>query len=57
MTTRQTEAYRREAETCIDIAQRIPIREERQRIMELAQRWLRLAERAEIGERPDRSSD
>jgi hypothetical protein len=39
--------YRREAKACIDVAERISVREDRLRMMEMAQRWLELAQRAE----------
>jgi hypothetical protein len=46
--------YRREAKACIDVAERMSVRADRLRIMEMAQQWLELAERAEAegDERP-----
>jgi hypothetical protein len=50
MTSRKAETYRRDAAICIDIAKRISITEERELMLDMAQRWLRFAEQAETQE-------
>jgi hypothetical protein len=42
--------FRRQAAACVDIAQRMSLREDRARILEMAQRWLELAQKAESAE-------
>jgi len=42
--------YRREARLCLEAAERVSIREDRERLMELARHWLALAEEAEAKE-------
>jgi hypothetical protein len=41
----KAEAYRRHAQQCMDAAQRIQNAEERAILLEIAQRWIRLAEK------------
>jgi hypothetical protein len=40
--------FRRQAAACIDVAQRMSLLEDRSRMMEMAQRWLELAQKAEV---------
>jgi putative IMPACT (imprinted ancient) family translation regulator len=42
------EEYRKMAADCIEVAQRMSLKDDRTRMMEMAQRWLDLAQRAEI---------
>jgi len=39
--------FRRQAAACVEIAERMSLREDRARILEMAQRWLALAQKAE----------
>jgi hypothetical protein len=39
--------YRRLAAECLEVAERMSLREDRARMMEMAQRWLDLAQKAE----------
>jgi len=39
--------FRRQAAACIEVAERVSLREDRARMMEMAQRWLELAQKAE----------
>jgi hypothetical protein len=39
--------YRRHAAECTEIAQRMSVRVDRERLMGMAQRWLELAQKAE----------
>lgn len=41
--------YRRLAKECLDVAERMSLADDRQRMMSMAQRWLQLAEKAEAG--------
>jgi putative IMPACT (imprinted ancient) family translation regulator len=41
------EAYRKMAADCIEVAQRMSLKDDRARMMEMAQRWLDLAQQAE----------
>jgi hypothetical protein len=43
----QSERYRREAEACVELAERISTTPLRARLLEIAQRWLDLALKAE----------
>jgi hypothetical protein len=49
MCVRQNKAaeYRRQAVVCAEVARRLSVREDRERMMEMAQQWLALAEEAE----------
>jgi hypothetical protein len=49
MCVRQNKAaeYRRQAVVCEEVARRLSVREDRERMMEMAQQWLALAEKAE----------
>ena len=40
----------RQARLCLEVAERISMREERERMMEMARHWLALAEEAEAEE-------
>ena len=42
--------FRRQAAACIEVAQRMSLREDRARMAEMAQRWLDLARQAEAAE-------
>jgi hypothetical protein len=44
--------YRRLAAACIEVAQRMSLKEDRSRMMDMAQRWLELAQEAERGGGP-----
>ena len=44
---RKTEEYRKMAADCIEVAQRMSLKDDRVRMMEMAQRWLDLAQQAE----------
>jgi len=39
--------YRREAASCLEVAERMSLSADRARMMEMAQRWLDLAKKAE----------
>ena len=39
--------FRRQAAICFDLAQRISLKEDRERMMQVAEHWLELAKRAE----------
>ena len=39
--------FRRQAAICVDVAQRISLKEDREQMMQVAERWLELAKRAE----------
>jgi hypothetical protein len=39
--------FRRQAAICFDLAQRISFKEDRERMMQVAEHWLELAKRAE----------
>ena len=39
--------FRRQAAICLDVAQRISLKEDREKMMQVAERWLELAKRAE----------
>ena len=39
--------FRRQAAICLDVAQRISLKEDREQMMQVAERWLELAKRAE----------
>jgi hypothetical protein len=39
--------FRRQAAICFDVAQRISLKEEQERLMKVAEHWLELAKRAE----------
>jgi putative IMPACT (imprinted ancient) family translation regulator len=41
------EQYRKMAADCIEVAQRMSLKDDRARMMEMAQRWLDLAQQAE----------
>jgi putative IMPACT (imprinted ancient) family translation regulator len=41
------EEYRKMAANCIEVAQRMSLKDDRARMMEMAQRWLDLAQQAE----------
>jgi hypothetical protein len=43
----KTEEYRKMAASCIEVAQRMSLKDDRVRMMEMAQRWLDLAQQAE----------
>ena len=43
--------YRRQATLCLEVAERISIREDRERLIAKSREWLRLAEEAEAEER------
>jgi hypothetical protein len=43
----QPDRYRREAEACVELAERISTAPIRARLLEIAQRWLELALKAE----------
>jgi hypothetical protein len=45
--------YRKSARECLDVAERMSLGADRQRMMSMAQRWLQLAEKAEAGEGAD----
>lgn len=45
------EEYRRNAAECREISKRMSLRDDRERMAEMAQRWLELAEKAEEQER------
>jgi hypothetical protein len=40
----KTEEYRRMAADCIEVAQRMSLKDDRDRMLEMAQRWLDLAQ-------------
>lgn len=42
--------FRRQAAACLEVAQRMSLHEDRVRMTEMAQRWLDLAQQAEVGE-------
>ncbi len=44
---KQAAEYRREAQICMEMAQRMSMRIDRERLMAMAKHWLELAERAE----------
>lgn len=52
MDNRQTKSddFRRQAAACLEVAQRMSLHGDRVRMMEMAQRWLDLAQQAEAGE-------
>ena len=39
--------FRRQATICFDLAQRISLKEDKERMMQVAEHWLELAKRAE----------
>jgi hypothetical protein len=39
--------YRKQAQACLEVAQRMSVRADRERMTEMAQRWLELAQAAE----------
>ena len=39
--------FRRQAAICLDVAQRISLKEDQKRMMQVAEHWLELAKRAE----------
>jgi len=39
--------FRRQAAICLDVAQRISLKEDKERMMQVAKHWLELAKRAE----------
>jgi len=39
--------YRRQAAACLEVAERMSLRDDRARMLEMAQHWLELAQRAE----------
>ena len=41
--------FRRQAAACLEVAKRMSLREDRERMAEMAQRWLDLARQAEAG--------
>lgn len=43
----RAEGYRKEAQTCIELAGRMSMLSDRARLIEMAQHWLRMAEIAE----------
>jgi hypothetical protein len=43
--------YRSQAAFCLEVAQQISVRKDRERMMEMAQQWLALAEKVEVEER------
>jgi len=43
----KTEEYRKMAADCIEVAQRMSLKDDRARMMQMAQRWLDLAQQAE----------
>ena len=43
----KTKEYRKMAASCIEVAQRMSLKDDRVRMMEMAQRWLDLAQQAE----------
>ena len=47
---RRADEYRRLAADCLEVAERMSLREDRARMMEMAQRWLDLAKKAEADE-------
>jgi hypothetical protein len=47
----KTEEYRRMAADCIEVAQRMSLKDDRDRMLEMAQRWLDLAQQAETPSR------
>jgi len=44
---RLAEEYRRQAAACLEVAQRVSVQKDRERMTEMAQRWLELAQKAE----------
>ena len=42
--------YRRQAAACLEVAERMSLHTDRALMLEMAQHWLELAERAEAGE-------
>jgi hypothetical protein len=46
----KSDDFRRQAAACLEVAQRMSLHEDRVRMMEMAQRWLDLAQQAEVGE-------
>ena len=44
--------YRRQATSCLEVARRISLRDERERLLEMAEQFLALAKEAEAEERP-----
>jgi hypothetical protein len=42
--------FRRQAAACVEVAQRMSLHEDRLRMMEMAQRWLELAQKDEAAE-------
>ena len=43
----RAEGYRREAKACVEVAERMSLREDRERMFKMAQHWLELAVIAE----------
>ena len=43
----RAEGYRKEAQTCFDLADRMSMNSDRARLIEMGQHWLRMAEMAE----------
>jgi hypothetical protein len=43
----RAEDYRKEAQTCMDLAAKMSLRTDRARMIEMAQHWIDLAERAD----------
>jgi hypothetical protein len=42
--------YRKEAAACLEVAEGVSVRADRARMMEMAQRWLELAQQVEANE-------
>jgi len=49
---KKAEGYRREAASCLEAAERMSAAADLARLMEMAQRWLELAEAAESEDEP-----
>jgi hypothetical protein len=45
--TEKAAEFRRQAAICFDVAQRISLKEEQERMMKVAEHWLEVAKRAE----------
>jgi hypothetical protein len=45
---KRAEEYRAEARACLEVADRMSIREDRERMMAMAEHWLKLAAIAEL---------
>jgi len=48
---KRAEEYRRQAGLCLEVAKRVSIREDCERMLAMSREWLRLAEEAEAEER------